>query len=170
MIILVSDLSFSGFPVIDVKTPDMPILATLSNTFNLVFGTFVPFSIILTCNVLIIIGVKRAEKRRNKMVASSAEHEAKYLMRMLLLVSLAYVFLSSSVRLFRLVVRAPNSKAVQDVGERYRLFLNYSLQYWAIANLWASNYAINFFMYLLGGGKRFRNDAKEIFHSCCHSK
>jgi hypothetical protein len=48
--------------------------------------------------------------------------------------------------------------------------LRYQVQVFAVVDLWMYNYAINFYLYCLGGGAKYRKDAvdvcKEMF-TCC---
>jgi hypothetical protein len=82
-------------------------------------------------------------------------------MRMLLMVSLAYVFCSIPMRMYYLVLESPALKAVYDFKYRY-WFIRYSVEYWTVCMLWQMNYAVNFYMYVIGGGQKFRQDVREV--------
>jgi hypothetical protein len=163
--------------LLEFKTPAYPFLATISSIHQLAIGTAIPFFIIIGCNIGIIIGVKRAESKRKQITVTSdrdetkkaREKDSKYMMRMLVLVSLAYVFCSIPVRVYDLILQIPAVGSKYDLADRY-WFLRFNIEYWTLGVLWDANYAVNFYMYSIGGGKKFRNDAKEIIASWCKKK
>ena len=165
-------LQISGTELLEPYTPDAPWQALLSSSYQLAFGTILPFLIIFGCNLAIIIGVRRAAGKRDAIAsttkdAKARQQESKYMMRMLVLVSLAYVFCSIPMRMYDVVLDFPGINEMYDLDDPY-WFLRYNTEYWACALIWDANYAINFYMYFIGGGKKFRNDAKDVIR--CNSK
>jgi hypothetical protein len=143
-----------------------------------VIGTIMPFFVIIGCNIGIIVGVKRAENKRKQMAETSGgkdenkksrDKESKYMMRMLMLVSLAYVLCSIPMRVYDLILQIPAVGSKYDLTDMY-WFLRFNIEYWTLGLLWEANYAVNFYMYSIGGGKKFRNDASEIIAGWCKKK
>jgi hypothetical protein len=140
---------------------------TFYNYNLLILGTILPFSVIAVCNAVILIGVHRAAARRKKMNSSGAEdkNEKKLkdtnLTAMLLMTSLAYLLCSCPKRIYEAVT-------VSNVGDPYWQ-ARYWLGYWIVVEIWTINFAVNFYIYFLGGGRKFRQDAKEVFGKlfCC---
>jgi hypothetical protein len=40
--------------------------------------------------------------------------------------------------------------------------LRYNVQLWVVFELWCWNYAVNFYLYCIGGGEKYRRDTKEV--------
>jgi hypothetical protein len=150
----------------------------LAPTCILLFGTVIPFAVIFLCNVGIIIGVRRAAAQRDNITAMSKttkqqdtkaqerSAESKYMIRMLVLVSLAYVFFSMPLRFYVIIIDLPGLREMYDVSKPY-WSLRLEVEHWVCGVIWHVNYAINFYMYCLGGGKKFRNDAIEVVKYRC---
>jgi hypothetical protein len=137
---------------------------TFYNAYLLAFGTILPFSTIVVCNVVILIGVNRAAVRRKKMESSTPGKNEKTirdtnLTAMLLMTSFAYLICSCPKRVYESVV-------VYDMSIPY-WNARYWLQFWVCTEIWTINFAINFYIYFLGGGRKFRQDAKEILKKLC---
>jgi hypothetical protein len=99
--------------------------------------------------------IKHDESRDRK------QKDTAYLMRMLIAVSFAYVILTFPYRLYHLLLKIPAVAAVYDMKNIYWR-MRYALQAWILTIVWISNFAINFFLYCIGGGKRYRRDASKV--------
>jgi hypothetical protein len=137
----------------------------LYKAYLLVFGTILPFSTLAICNIAIIIEVNRAARRRKKMKSeAAAEKPGKAkdanLTGILFMTSLAYLVCSCPKRAYE-AVAATN----YDETDRGATAL-YWLAFHIVSELWILNFAVNFYMYFLGGGKKFRQDARDIFKKC----
>jgi hypothetical protein len=132
-------------------------------------GTIVPFTLILVSNILIITRVRRAASIRNKMADHShithSSVEDKHLTRMLIFVSLAYFILCTPPALYELLFSIPQVKAVYDFRDIYWLF-RANIIHWTMITLAKMNHAVNFYLYILAGGRKFREDARKIL--TCH--
>jgi hypothetical protein len=147
--------------------PNLKWAVILFNMYMLVLGTIIPFMILSVSNTIIIVNIRRAAGERMKIMDSGGKqgkqkqaNEANLTM-MLLLTSVAYLFCSCPKRIWETVA-----------GSQYDMRSNYWsarywLEFWFVTELWHSNFAINFYVYFLGGGRKFRNDAKEILTRCC---
>ncbi|XP_064622786.1 C-C chemokine receptor type 3-like [Lineus longissimus] len=141
--------------------PNMPWVEQFLNFYQVLFGTILPFSILIICNTIIIINVRRASKKRKKMDLSKSHRKSKEpnLTALLLVTSFAYFVCSIPKRIYEAIVPAFIQYDLDDPywGTRYWL------QWWIFTEIWHLNFAINFYVYFLGGGAKFRRDAKEIF-------
>jgi hypothetical protein len=50
--------------------------------------------------------------------------------------------------------------------------VRYGVEYWFIHEIWYQNYSINFYLYCIGGGRKYRNDVKVVLKElwkriCC---
>ncbi|XP_064622278.1 somatostatin receptor type 4-like [Lineus longissimus] len=154
--------------------PDPPWVETVVGLYILIVGTAIPFIIIISCNILIIINVQGANRRRNKMAAESKMAAPRgdggsHLTRILIVVSLAYLILSVPLRVSDLVFKLPIVQDDYDMDVDY-----WNLRYNLIRNClfipWTMNYAANFYLYLLCGGKNFRNDTLNVLFCCFRKK
>ncbi|XP_064637901.1 nociceptin receptor-like [Lineus longissimus] len=159
-----------------MTVPHAPELETFGNAVQLAVGTVLPFCLIVFCNVWIIVVLRRASHKQGKMGVSeknrkTREKETTHLTRMLILVSIAYVVTSIPYRLFDIIIGIPEVKGHYKMDDEYwRLRLN--CQHIVIIAFWNVNYGINFYLYCLGGGKKYRDDVKQRvfkFVSCCKS-
>jgi hypothetical protein len=142
-----------------------PDLETLGNSSQLAIGTILPFVVIVFCNVCIIIVLRNASKDRDKMGVSkegqkTREKETTYLTRMLILVSIAYVVTSIPYRMYDVVIGLPEVKRHYNMKVEYWK-LRFYCQHLIISEFWGLNYGINFYLYCLGGGKKYREDVKQ---------
>jgi hypothetical protein len=147
------------------------IILLLSTNFQFVFGTILPFLLIITSNIIIIVTVKSAARTRMKLQSDQSNkkiklekerNETEYLTRMLIFASIAYVTTSLPYRLFQVVLLIPQVAAQFDLTD-YCDFTFYNFAINAFYALWIWNYAVNFYMYVIGGGKRYRKDINEVF-------
>jgi hypothetical protein len=156
------------------RVPDLPAVEIFASLSQMLLGTVVPFVIILGCNIIIIITIKRASVERAIMSATRDQGHVKqkeehHLTRMLLFVSFAYVVTSLPQRLYLLLLDLPG------IGDAYKMDdtywnLRYQIETFSVTIVWSLNYAINFYLYCIGGGKRYRQDAVEVCKglvACC---
>jgi arginine exporter protein ArgO len=152
---------FSGVRIFLYNVP--VAIEKASSLFNILFGTALPFVIIFGCNLLIIITVKRAARERDKLKSSQVEKQQKdsHMTAMLLFVSIAYVVTTLPYRLFDPVMEMPELVAMYDMTQQYWR-LRYTVSISFVMNLWFCNYAVNFYLYCIGGGRRYWNDTKAV--------
>jgi hypothetical protein len=127
---------------------------------------------IITSNIIIIVTVKSAAKSRMTLQSNQGDrkmklkekerNETEYLTRMLIFASIAYVMTSLPYRLFQVVLLIPQVAAQFDLTD-YCDFIFYNFAIDSFYALWIWNFAVNFYMYVIGGGKRYRKDIKEVF-------
>jgi hypothetical protein len=87
--------------------------------------------------------------------------DSQNLTAMLLFVSIAYLVTTLPYRVITPIIHIPEIAAIYDMTRLYwRLRLLFGVL--ATANLWFCNNAVNFYLYCIGGGKRYRNDTKEV--------
>ena len=138
----------------------------------MILGSVIPFIIILGSNIIIIIKIKMASAQRSKMRANEGQCEnkskEKHLTRMLIFVSLAYVVTSAPLRLYYLLMDIPEigGPEVYDLSNTY-WSLRYHTQMFLLADIFVFNHAINFYLYCLGGGAKYRKDAAEVCKRIC---
>jgi hypothetical protein len=128
-------------------------------------GTVLPFLVIFGSNIMIILSVRQASRRRLTLGSITAgdklEKETQYLTRMLMFVSFAYVIITLPYRMYHLVMKIPQIAKLYDMTKVYWR-MRYVIQGWAISNVWIFNYAVNFYLYCVGGGQKYRKDAKDV--------
>jgi hypothetical protein len=163
-------LSFSGLEnlIFYVENDPTGVISLLSTNFQLVFGTILPFLMIISSNIVIISTIKSATRTRMKLQAQQRKekpeqerNESGYLTRMLIFVSIAYVITSIPYRLFVVALLIPQVAAQIDLTDICDFTL-YNVTIMSFYSLWIWNYAVNFYMYVVGGGKRYRKDIKEV--------
>jgi hypothetical protein len=144
----------------------------LSSMFNIIVGAVLPFVVILGCNVVIIYHIKSASRERAKL-GKHTEREQKdhYITAMLAFVSAAYIITTLPYRLFSPVLKIPQVAAIYDLSQRYWR-LRFGISGFSVINIWFCNHAVNFYLYCIGGGRKYRNDTKELIHQLfpCVSK
>jgi hypothetical protein len=142
--------------------PKLPILELISTGYYVAVGTALPFAVIFTSNVLIIISLRKAAKERKKLETTQNvrfEKDTQYLTRMLIFVSLAYIVLSLPFRLYHLLMRIPSlTYDLSDIYWKRR----YVMQSWFLGLVWMLNYSVNFYLYCVGGGRKYRLEAKSV--------
>jgi hypothetical protein len=158
----------SGIHAVILTIPNEPDLELLTYSFQLVVGTLGPFIIILACNITIIVTLQSSSKDRKALDAGPQnkardriQRETAHLTRMLIAVSFAYILLTLSFRLYHLILKVPAVGSMYDLNSAFWK-QRYVLQAWILMNIWNFNFAINFFLYCVGGGKRYRRDAVEV--------
>ncbi|XP_064648465.1 galanin receptor 2a-like [Lineus longissimus] len=132
---------------------EVPHLADVYNWVEFVVGAVGPFAFLLYLNAKIISSV-RSKEGPNRILGGSGkeEKESTILTRMLLLVSFMFIILNLPFRLYR------NLFLVINFGTHNARFV-----FDVVLNILSLNYGINFFLYILGGGKRFRSDIRGLF-------
>ncbi|XP_064619610.1 uncharacterized protein LOC135483041 [Lineus longissimus] len=143
--------------------PELEILEGISTSFQLVVGTILPFFIIFTCNILIIITLKQASKARQRLETNqkNVELKSQHLTRMLLFVSFAYVITTLPYRLYHLTMKIPVVANLYDLRVLYWR-KQYVISVWSLIIVWMFNYSLNFYLYCIGGGRKYRDDAKLV--------
>jgi formate hydrogenlyase subunit 3/multisubunit Na+/H+ antiporter MnhD subunit len=143
-----------------------PIIELLVSGFQLLFGAFVPLVIISGSNIIIIITVKLASEKRIKMEAGQGQRKRANtdLTRMLVIVSLAYIVTSIPIRVYYLVMDIPQISSLYNMSDNYWM-LRFNTQNEFLVDVWVCNYAINFYLYCVGGGQRYRRDTIEILRA-----
>ncbi|XP_064622888.1 uncharacterized protein LOC135485084 isoform X2 [Lineus longissimus] len=164
-----------GTDTMRASVPEYPGVEALAVGFQLGFGTFIPFSVIIFSNMWIVITVHEANKEREVMETSQSQgkkkrnKDTKYLTRMLILVSIAYVALSMPYRLYDAILNLPALKKFYNMRDIYWI-LRYGVEYCTINEVWYLNFGINFYLYCIGGGRKYRKDVKtvlrEVFEMC----
>ena len=161
--ILMSDTTQTGGLVL--RRQCAPILSkfvyTIYVTIDVIVFPLVPFVIILASNIAIIVKMRNAAKQRRTLVqqiSSSKEKADRAVTRMLLVVSFAVLVLMTPIRIRHILAHAvpyltstPVSAAKTGLAEVLTL------------HLYLLNNALNFYLYVLGGGKRFKSDLRGIF-------
>jgi hypothetical protein len=125
----------------------------------LIFGTILPFAVIIISNCIIIFRIKQAARERQKLKQSEKMNGERNLTVLLLMTSLAYLVCSSPLRIY-------NTLAMYDLNDPYWR-ARYSFEWWICAEVWHLNFAMNFYIYFLAGGRRFRRDVKSVLLKCC---
>jgi hypothetical protein len=150
--------------------PDNPALESFGSTFQLLVGTIIPFIVIVFANVWIIITVHRASSQLKNLATSDKnekkrKQETHHLTRMLILVSAFYVICSIPYRAYEIAIDIPAVKKIYDFNDGY-WFIRYRTEYIGLLILWHLNYAVNFYLYCIGG-KKFRKDAQRLLSCRC---
>ncbi|XP_064637525.1 cysteinyl leukotriene receptor 1-like [Lineus longissimus] len=158
--------SETGAEALVFHVPEYPFAALLASLGQTLLGTFIPFVIILGSNIIIIITVKIASEKRAQMRTGQGQVETnqkqeQHLTRMLIFVSCAYAVTSLPFRLFIMLLDVP---AIGDMYDMENIYWNlrYTIQAFFLLIIWMFNYAVNFYLYCIGGGAKYRNDAKEV--------
>ncbi|XP_064644611.1 galanin receptor 2b-like [Lineus longissimus] len=176
---LVNISMFFTFDVLFIGTPDetgllhfpqMPWVEVFFGTWTLLIAVVIPFIIILISNIIIIYGVRRAATNRSKMADGTGNNaKENHLTKMLILISVAYVILCLPYGISEVVLKRPEVAATYDLSSTYwRLRL--LVVTFALSQISALNHVVNFYLYILGGGKHYRDDVKQVFKSCCGTK
>jgi hypothetical protein len=132
-----------------------------------VVSVFIPFFLIVTSNIVIIVGIRRAASERNKMAVSTTCTLETHLTRMLILVSLAFIILCLPYGITQLVLSVPSVATLYDYTKLYwRIRVNLTM--FTIYQVSLINHSVNFYLYVLGGGKIYRNDVKRVFSCSRH--
>ncbi|XP_064622981.1 FMRFamide receptor-like [Lineus longissimus] len=147
--------------------PDSPQLEVFASMFQLVFGTLLPFFVILTMNLWIIYTVKQAAAKQRHLTSATKtsgdekrKQEMSHLTRMLILVSAGYVVCSIPMRIDEVVMDLDIIKEIYIEGDVYWNIRSLTI-YVILSDLWLMNFAVNFYLYCIGG-KKFRKDALMI--------
>ena len=152
---------FAGIYAILISFPGYEVVELLVSIFQMLMGTFVPFLIIFTCNMLIIITLRKSSKERKKLRQGNSNTDTQHLTRMLIFVSLAYIVSTMPYRLYHLSMKIPAVAALYDLKILYWR-KQYVIQIWSLLIVWMCNYCCNFYLYCLGGGRKYRQDAKMV--------
>ncbi|XP_064627969.1 growth hormone secretagogue receptor type 1-like [Lineus longissimus] len=161
-----------GYENIYIIFEDNPIVEVLTSGFQLIFGAFLPFVIILCCNVIIIITVKLASKKRLKMdsvqgqgVDQRNRKQTEHLTRIGVFVSAAYVLTTMPFRLYNVIVTIP--AVGYDLSDDY-WFFRFGAENEFLFVIYSCNHACNFYLYCVAGGRRYRTDTVKILTTFLH--
>jgi hypothetical protein len=162
----------SIFPGARIMLYNVPLaLEKAASLFNILLGTACPSLIIFGSNLVIIFTLNRAKLERMKLKSkesgiTGSKVKDNQLTVMLLLVSTAYIITTVPYRTTDPIFEMPEVAAVYDMTQQYWK-LRYIIWLYATFNIWFYNYAVNFYLYCVGGGKRYRIDTVEVISSLC---
>jgi hypothetical protein len=105
--------------------------------------------------------IERAKLKSDKSREEKQERSQQNMTVLLMFVSMAYVVTTLPYRLYLPVLEMPQMKAIYDMRKQYWK-LRYTIGIFATANLWFYNYGVNFYLYCIGGGTRYRDDTKAV--------
>jgi hypothetical protein len=172
-------VSLSGIEILIISVPGHEIIELLASGFQFAFGTLGPFIIISLSNIIIIVTVRNAAKERSKLSQQQQQQQGgkdqqkdtQFLTRMLIFVSCAYVLTSLPYRIFHVIIDTPAVSEIYDMDNIY-WNLRYNIEVWFFFDWWCCNYCINFYLYCIGGGQRYRDDTKAVVkemwkYICC---
>jgi preprotein translocase subunit SecG len=155
------------------SVPGHKSLELLATGFQVLVGTVCPFVIIFASNVIIIVTLHKANRERAMMDSrqsteeTKSQKETRFLTRMLIFVSVAYVLTSLPYRMYHFVVRIPEVAAMFHNMATVYWRLRYIVGAYCFFLIWLFNYAINFYLYCIGGGKRYRDDTRDVMRNVC---
>jgi predicted benzoate:H+ symporter BenE len=153
---------FLGVRAVVISIPSHPEYEIVVSVLQSIVGTVGPFLIILISNLLIITSLKLANKERDRLSATATKFNTdSKLTIMLLLVSIAYIVLSLPYRMFFWSFQIPQIARIYDMSDLYWK-LRYAVGAWITFILSCSNSSVNFYLYVIGGGTRYRKDAKDV--------
>jgi hypothetical protein len=138
--------------------PGAKWVETLLDVYQLITGTAAPFTILIVCNTIIVINVRRAASARKKLESKPKKTKEPNLTALLLMTSLAYLICSIPKRVGDIFIKYDMSQAYWST--------RYWFEWWVFTELWNFNFGINFYIYFLGGGRKFRQDSREVFRMC----
>jgi hypothetical protein len=160
----------SGGYGVAVSIPGHPELEPIVLSYHLAVGSIIPFIVMFVCNVWIIVTIRAAAEKRGAMGQDdkgkkTQAKEIKYLTRMMIIVCLAYAILSLPWRLYDFMLLIP------AIGDHYKTETSkywhwrYLFETWVLLHVWDWNYGINFYLYCIGGGKKYRSEVARLL--CC---
>jgi hypothetical protein len=142
---------------------ESPEIENALSLLTTLFGAGLPFTVIFCSNLVIIFTLRSESKTRVKLEAIMARKRPQHqLTFMLIFVSLAYIMTSLPYRLDAVVMDIEAIDAMYDLTQEYWR-LRRGVELYILINLWFYNYAVNFYLYCIGGGQRYRNDIRKLF-------
>jgi hypothetical protein len=150
--------------------PEIQWVANLFDMYELVFGAVLPLTLITGGNMAIIVAVRRAAHDRKSMTSDMTSrncevHEGRNITKMLILVSVAFLICTVPLRVYELLLSMPGVLTKYDSASKY--WQNRKiLEKWVYTEFFKSNFAVNFYLYFLGGGRKFRREVLDLFRSC----
>ena len=147
--------------------PD-PVLNGLVTGWNLFIAIVLPFITITISNILIIYGIRRAANKRQEIARVKSSSKEAHLTRMLVLVSVVFIILCLPDGVLRLIMTIPDVIKHYDYTQLYWRTRHRLIGY-TMYDLALFNNAVNFYLYVLGGGRTFREDVKKAFTGCFQS-
>jgi hypothetical protein len=126
------------------------------SAFGSVISSWLPFVMILGCNIAIVVKIRDIAKEQARLRLPIQNERSTN--KMLLFVSFAFLILVAPSRVTSLLnnflkFESPVDKAIMD--------LITSISY----NMLFMNHATNFFLYIAGGGKKFKSDLRSVLSS-----
>jgi hypothetical protein len=128
--------------------------------------SFLPCTLLVVLNGLIIAGLKRAAKRKQALTSAASSAQLKHqqkerqITRMLVTVSVALIVLTTPYAVFLLVI------PYWDYRATLQATLDYMFTAVIVVTLSEFNHAVNFFLYFLSG-RKFRNAFTRLICHCC---
>jgi hypothetical protein len=162
------DLSAPGHLARSV--PGVPWVGVFFDIYELIMGAVLPFSLIAGGNAAIIISVRRAANQRKEMSAADMTSQKSRLQersitKMLLFVSFAFLICQFPYRVYHTMFEIPGVMTMYDKNSYYWNTRSL-LQKIVFTELFMASFAINFYLYFLGGGQKFRQDTKRMLFFC----
>jgi hypothetical protein len=121
-----------------------------------VLFSLVPFGIILGSNIAILVKMNAAVKERARLQHTMEKNESSRT-KMLLLISFAFLILVAPLRVIYLVsisIRRVSTTPVTEAKLDLAIVIGFQLLF--------LNNSVNFYLYILGGGKKFKSDLKSL--------
>ncbi|XP_064651729.1 thyrotropin-releasing hormone receptor-like [Lineus longissimus] len=152
------------------SVPTAPWVGALFDIYELVMGAILPFSLIAIGNAAIIISVRRAANRRAEMsktdmTSQKSRLQERSITRMLLFVSFAFLICQFPYRVSGILFEIPGVMTMYDMNSHYWKTRSL-LQKIVFTELFMASFAVNFYLYFLGGGEKFRQDSKQLLLVC----
>lgn len=147
------------------STKSTPKLAVSSlRLYHLLSSSVIPFVLLLICNIITVYQVSRKSDIRKSQNAEDRRKDVqkKTFIRMTLLVSTVFILLTGPFTMYRSVLSIDPS-----IGKNLSA-ANYLLVMKILQKIWLLNTSVNFYLYLLGGGRKFRNDLFALFKKSNH--
>jgi hypothetical protein len=152
--------------VMDFKSH--PWVEVIVAVYHSAVMSFIPFSVIFVSNILILRSVRSAASDRSKLSQGerSGASGNRHLTRMLLLVSSAFIVCCLPFAVYEISFAIPAVYEMYDYNSTYGL-LSISIIGWTNALFTQMNHGVNFYLYVLGGGRKFRTDAENALRMRC---
>jgi hypothetical protein len=134
-----------------LNIPGHQWLETVISFTQLCYGSIVPF----------LITLSRHLQYCDQWCGKGQGHDTHHLTRMLILVCAAYIFTTVPIRLYELSCSTPVLKDLYDLRDPYWR-LRYKSQFYLLLITWQWNNGNNFYLYCVGGGKKYRADVRVL--------
>ena len=124
---------------------------------NMIVISFLPVSVIIVCNVFVIVGIIKASRRRQDMSVSTESDQTRQMSLALVGVSLASFVTTMPIQVFSVLLFYTDLINIHD-PTFHSIFVTLDM-------LLYCNNAVNFFIYCLIGSN-FRSNLSNMFKSC----